>query len=50
MKKTKIVATIGPITKNRKSILNLIKAGVDIFRLNGSHSNLEWHKEAIELV
>ena len=46
----KIIATIGPISSNKSALLKLKKAGMDIVRLNGSHSNLEWHKKIIILV
>jgi len=36
MKRTKIVATLGPASNNHKSITELAKAGVDVFRLNFS--------------
>lgn len=38
-KRTKIVATLGPATSNEKMILELAKAGVDVFRLNCSHAD-----------
>jgi pyruvate kinase len=48
--KTKIVATIGPATNNAASLLALAEAGMDVARLNGSHSNLEWHSQTIRLI
>src|SRR6188768_1128823 len=48
--KTKIVATIGPATNNPKSLLALHRAGMNVARLNGSHSNLEWHAQTIQLI
>ena len=47
---TKIVATIGPITANKKSLTELYKAGMNVARLNGSHNNLEWHASTIRLL
>lgn len=44
---TKIVATVGPATCDRQSLLALAEAGMSVARLNGSHSELEWHREAI---
>ncbi len=38
-KMTKIIATLGPASADRKTIVALVKAGVDIFRLNMSHGN-----------
>lgn len=47
MRKTKIVATIGPKTNSPESILSLINAGMDVARLNGSHGDTEWHIHTI---
>jgi len=49
-RKTKIIATLGPATNNSKSIALLLKSGVNIFRFNMKHSNIEWHEKAIEKV
>jgi pyruvate kinase len=43
----KIVATLGPASDSKPMIKNLIKAGVDIFRLNFSHGTRE---EKVELI
>ncbi|MCC6781966.1 MAG: pyruvate kinase [Planctomycetes bacterium] len=40
-KRTKIVATIGPASRNTRSIEQLIRAGVDVFRLNAAHCDHE---------
>ncbi len=50
MKKTKIVATIGPASQNEKVLKELILNGVNVCRLNFSHGNLEQKKEAIDLI
>ncbi len=50
VKKTKIVATIGPATENKKTIEKMIKAGTNVFRLNFSHGNYEEHLNRIQLV
>jgi len=47
LKKTKIIATLGPSTSTFESIENLIKEGVDVLRINFSHST---HKEAEFLI
>lgn len=43
MRKTKIVATIGPSTDSEEMIEKLILAGVNVFRFNFSHSTHEYH-------
>lgn len=50
MKRTKIVATIGPASQNEKVLRDLIKNGVNVCRLNFSHGNLIQKKEAIDLI
>ncbi|ANQ48470.1 pyruvate kinase [Flammeovirga yaeyamensis] len=48
--KTKIVATIGPATRDKQKILELIHAGADVFRLNFSHDVHEAHQQVIDWV
>jgi len=48
MRKTKIVATLGPASKGQEMVLRLCKAGVNVFRLNFSHGTHEEHYEHIE--
>ena len=36
-KRTKIVATVGPACSSYDKLLELVKAGVNVFRLNFSH-------------
>ncbi len=47
LRKTKIVATLGPATESEEGILRLLKCGVDVFRLNSSHETIEVHRERI---
>ncbi|MDO8270149.1 MAG: pyruvate kinase [Candidatus Levybacteria bacterium] len=47
---TKIIATIGPSSESPEMIEKLIEAGVNVFRFNLKHNELEWHKEKIQLV
>jgi pyruvate kinase len=47
---TKIVATVGPASRSYDMLLELIKAGVDVFRLNFSHGTHEDHLEVINHV
>ena len=50
MKRTKIVATLGPSSSKESVIEELIKEGVNVFRINASHGTHEEHKERIETV
>jgi len=45
--KTKIVATVGPACSSPEKLLNLVREGVDIFRLNFSHGTHEDHQKVI---
>ena len=47
LKKTKIIATLGPSSSSIETIESLIKEGVDVLRINFSHST---HKEAEFLI
>ena len=42
MRKTKIIATLGPATDSPEMLGQLIDAGVNIFRLNMSHAPHDW--------
>jgi pyruvate kinase len=46
--KTKIVATVGPACDTYDKLLELVKAGVNVFRLNFSHGDHEGKKKIIE--
>lgn len=46
-KKTKIIATVGPASSSKENLLDLVKAGVNVFRLNFSHSSHDVHQEVI---
>ncbi|HCC08314.1 MAG TPA: pyruvate kinase [Clostridiales bacterium] len=50
MKKTKIVCTIGPATESKEMLVQLIKAGMNVVRLNMSHGTHEQHGEKVEKV
>ena len=50
MSRVKIVATIGPRTADRDSIRDLLKAGMDVARLNGAHADMDWHSDTIDLI
>ena len=42
-KKTKIVATIGPATESKSQLIKLMKAGMNVARLNFSHGDFKEH-------
>lgn len=48
LKRTKIIATLGPATASPERVTQLINAGINVFRLNMSHGNgqdqMEWVK------
>ena len=48
MRKTKIVCTIGPATKEVETLKKLILAGMNVARINFSHGNYEDQKVYIE--
>jgi pyruvate kinase len=47
MRRTKIIATLGPATDSEAAIDELIAAGVDVFRLNFSHGTRDAHAGAV---
>ena len=49
-KKTKIVATLGPGCSNKTMLSRLIKAGVNVFRINFSHATYEEVDRYVELI
>ena len=50
MRRTKIIATIGPKTENEEMIEKLAKAGMNIARINMSHGTREWTAEVINRI
>ena len=49
MKKTRIVATIGPASDSKENMRKIVEAGVNVFRLNFSHGTHETHQNIINL-
>lgn len=49
-KRTKIVATVGPACDTYDKMLELVRAGVNVFRLNFSHGNHEDKARIIEQI
>ena len=50
MRRTKIVATIGPASRDPDTLARMVQAGMDVARLNFSHGNRELHAENAERV
>src|ERR1700757_3843273 len=48
--KTKIVATIGPASESPEMLARLIRAGVNVARLNFSHGDFSSHAELIRRI
>ncbi len=48
--RTKIVATMGPASSPKETLLAMIKAGVNVCRLNFSHGKAEDHKKVIDTI
>jgi len=44
---TKIIATLGPATESKEMLAKLIRAGVDIIRLNMAHASHQWVQDAM---
>jgi len=49
-RRTKIVATIGPASRDPETLARMIDAGMDVARLNFSHATHEVHARAVALV
>lgn len=50
MRKTKIIATVGPASNTDETIAQLIAAGADVFRLNFSHGSHADHLRLINII
>lgn len=50
MRRTKIVATMGPSTDTPKDVEAIVAAGVDVVRMNFSHGNPEEHRHRARMV
>lgn len=49
-RRVKILATLGPASNTRETILDLFKAGADVFRINMSHSDHATLKSLVALI
>ncbi len=50
LKKTKIIATLGPASSDKETMLQLIQAGTDIFRINFSHADYDLVKKNVQTI
>ena len=48
--KTKVVCTLGPSTSNPAILMEMVKSGMNVARLNMSHGDLETHKSYVDMV
>lgn len=48
--RTKIVATVGPVSRDRRCLTGLIRAGANVFRLNMAHDSQIEHEKTISLI
>jgi pyruvate kinase len=47
MRKTKIIATLGPATESDRVLAQMIRAGTNVFRLNMSHAPHDWVRDIV---
>lgn len=50
MRKTKIVATVGPSSYDRETFVEMCRAGLNVARLNFSHGDHETHLKCIDMI
>jgi pyruvate kinase len=50
MRRTKIVATIGPASRDPEILVQMVEAGMDVARLNFSHGSAEEHADTAQRV
>src|SRR5262249_59143112 len=50
MRKTKIVCTIGPASASEKVLKQLIRAGMNVARLNFSHGDYGFHRRGFPMI
>src|SRR5205809_2057632 len=50
MRRTKIIATLGPACSAEETIHRLLTSGVDVFRLNFSHGTPDERRRVIDLI
>ena len=50
LRKTKVIATIGPACDSIETIKAMIRAGMNVARLNFSHGTHEEHRKRLEMI
>ncbi len=50
LRRTKIVATLGPASSDRNVIASLFRAGADVFRINMSHTSHDRMRELVAAI
>ncbi|MCB0434253.1 MAG: pyruvate kinase, partial [Mangrovimonas sp.] len=50
IKKTKIVATLGPATSSKDILRKMMEAGANVFRINFSHADYDAVKERVDMI
>ncbi|MFM8735282.1 MAG: pyruvate kinase [Pirellulales bacterium] len=48
--RTKVVATLGPVSRSEEAIRGLVEAGVDVFRLNMAHGSIDEHQQSLDRI
>ena len=50
LRRTKIIATLGPATDNPEILSDMIAKGIDVVRINFSHDTASDHKNRVAMV
>ena len=50
IRRTKVVATLGPASSDAKTLMRMIEAGLDVVRINFSHGSPDEHRARVTLV
>ncbi|MBV6880704.1 pyruvate kinase [Epilithonimonas ginsengisoli] len=50
LKKTKIIATLGPASSSKETMIQMIQAGVDVFRINFSHADYDLVMKNVNII
>ena len=49
-RRVKIIATLGPASADRETVLSLFEAGADVFRINMSHASHDAMRERVAMI